>query len=149
MSKKESPTYEVLATVSAGEKSVWKLQRTTFPDGATAMGLRRFIRKADGTEQVTTMGFSLKADEDFDTSVDTIIKLLKAAKTKVLNTDKVKAEEFILQHRCGEPYGYVNWSGNPMKGVPKIFDTFNGAKAFREERCPEQYQWSFLVKKAP
>lgn len=145
MSKKESATYEVLATESAGEKSLWKLQRTTFSDGATALGLRRFIIKADGKEQVTTMGFSLKEDDSFEDSIQAIVKLLKS--TKAHGQKPQPSEEFVLMHKRGLPLGLVDWKGSPLKGIRRVFPDSDTAKRFRSSKCPTALQGDFRVKK--
>ena len=150
MSKKEQSTYEVLATQAAGEKSLWKLQRTTFPDGTTALGLRRFILKADGTEQVTAMGFSLKeGGADFDAGVAAIITLLKRAQgghTKAPSAAD-KQGSFVLCNRDGLRYGNIDWLGHSIKGRPMSFATADDAKDFRRTKCPVSYRADFRVKR--
>ena len=143
----EAPSYEVLKEVTVGT-NIWKLQRSVFQDGESSCGIRRFIAKADGSHQVTTMGFSLKEDATFAATADAVIGLIQAAKKATSPLAQLRTGiEYCLMHKSGRAYGACDAKGVPVKGITKKFATVAEAKGYRDYEIPTKYQGDFKVQK--
>ena len=61
-----------------GSTTVWKAQKSIAPDGKKFVGIRKFVVKKDGTEQVTAAGISVAyiKDGSYKAEVESLIRLL-------------------------------------------------------------------------
>ena len=64
----------------AGTTSVWKAQKSIAPDGKKFVGIRKFVIKKDGTEQVTNAGLSIayESDSSHKKEIEALIRLMES-----------------------------------------------------------------------
>ena len=145
MATKKETIYEVIAEIPIGN-SVWKAQRVVYSDGSSGYGLRKFVTRADGAEQVTGNGLYVLDDSSAKEHVAAVVKLMATVAVSLTPTQAIK--KYRLVHALTrESYGAVNWKGVPIKGLPKDFGSIQDAKNFRAEKCPEQYAGAFKARR--
>lgn len=61
-----------------GSTTLWKAQKSIAPDGKKFVGIRKFVVKKDGTEQVTATGISVSYSKDgsHKAEIESLIRLL-------------------------------------------------------------------------
>jgi hypothetical protein len=65
MTEKATWRHKEVSTVAINNTTtIWKSQKSIAPDGKKFVGLRKFVVKKDGSEQVTTSGLSVQVMED-------------------------------------------------------------------------------------
>lgn len=67
---------KTLSEVKVSDTQIWRAQQSISPDGDRFLGLRKFIVKKDGSEQITSTGFNVPYDAKAKVTLKAIESLL-------------------------------------------------------------------------
>lgn len=141
-------TSRTLAEWNQSQSVIWRAQISTAPDGKEFAGVRKYIRKADGSEIADRSGISLLYDAGtLGESVDALIDLLqklKGGKVRLSSVTGAKTTDkgpFVIEQRGSKKFlvrakrieGQLKLKTTEVLAEAMVFATYQEAEDYGDK----------------